>query len=224
MTRGGRICLFSSLRSSRLAACLLRRRCTRTSSTTPAWSTARQSQCFTPVILSTTSSRCHLSPTRGRRRRIWLANGWPNLRAHCRTVSWLTMMPRAASNSSTMRSPSGKRKYNHTAWPMISAGNRYPAYRARGDVLILPDYSPRSVRASAARARQVDGACSRKRGKTRQVDGALLTIEQPYSGKTELMGEDQLYAPSLRKPYPVTEINPLESLAERVARRFQPKY
>ena len=36
------------------------------------------------------------------RRRFWLANGWPNLRAHCRTVSWLTMMPRAASNSSTM--------------------------------------------------------------------------------------------------------------------------
>src|SRR5580704_10225411 len=54
ITRGGRICLFSSLRSSRLADCLLRRRWTRTSSTTPAWSTARQSQCFTPVILSTT--------------------------------------------------------------------------------------------------------------------------------------------------------------------------
>src|SRR5271156_775634 len=151
MTRGGRICLFSSLHRSRSAACLLRRRWTRTSSTTPTWSTARQSQCFTPVILSTTSSKCHLSPTRGRRRRIWLANGWPTLRAHCRTVSWLTMMPRAASNSSTMRSPSGKRKYNHTAWPMISAGNRYPASRARVDVLILPDYSPRSVRASAAR-------------------------------------------------------------------------
>src|SRR3954466_6741767 len=48
MTRGGRICLFSSLRSSRLAACLSRRRWTRTSSTTPVWSTARQSQCFTP--------------------------------------------------------------------------------------------------------------------------------------------------------------------------------
>jgi hypothetical protein len=28
---------------------------------------------------------------------------------------------------STMRSPSGKRKYSQTAWPMISAGNRYPA-------------------------------------------------------------------------------------------------
>jgi hypothetical protein len=46
MTRGGRICFFSSLRSSRLAACLSRRRCTRTSSTTPVWSTARHNQCF----------------------------------------------------------------------------------------------------------------------------------------------------------------------------------
>jgi hypothetical protein len=45
------------------------------------------------------------------------------LARQCRTVSWLTMMPRAASNSSTMRRPSGKRKYTHTAWPMISAGN-----------------------------------------------------------------------------------------------------
>jgi len=41
--------------------------------------------------------------------------------------AWLTMIPRAASNSSTIRSPSGKRKYSQTAWPMISAGNRYPA-------------------------------------------------------------------------------------------------
>jgi hypothetical protein len=30
------------------------------------------------------------------------------LARQCRTVSWLTMMPRAASNSSTMRRPSGK--------------------------------------------------------------------------------------------------------------------
>src|SRR5215471_16586205 len=110
MTRGGRICFFNSLRNNRLAACLSRQRWTRTSSTIPVWSTARHSQCFTPPILSTTSSRCHLSPARGSRRRIRLANGWPNLPAHCRTVSWLTMMPRAASNSSTMRSPSGKRK------------------------------------------------------------------------------------------------------------------
>ena len=35
---------------------------------------------------------------------------WPNLRAHCRTVSWLTMMPRAASISSTMRRLREKQK------------------------------------------------------------------------------------------------------------------
>src|SRR6266436_8792078 len=40
--------------------------------------------------------------------RIWLANCWPNLCAHCRTVSWLTMMPRAASNS---HHSEAKRKY-----------------------------------------------------------------------------------------------------------------
>src|SRR3954447_974744 len=62
MTRGARHCFFSSLRSRRLAACLSRRLWTRTSSTTPSWSTARQSQCFFPLIIRHTSSRCHLSP------------------------------------------------------------------------------------------------------------------------------------------------------------------
>ena len=33
----------------------------------PCWSTARQSQCFFPAKLMTTSSRCHLSPRRGAR-------------------------------------------------------------------------------------------------------------------------------------------------------------
>jgi hypothetical protein len=37
-----------------------------------------------------------------------VGEAWPNLRAHCRTVSWLTSMPRAASISSTMRRLSGK--------------------------------------------------------------------------------------------------------------------
>src|SRR3954449_8575984 len=50
MTRGGRICFFNSFRRSRLAACLSRRLWTNTSSTIPVWSTARQSQCFTPAI------------------------------------------------------------------------------------------------------------------------------------------------------------------------------
>src|SRR5215217_8242524 len=42
MTRGARPCFFSSLRSRRLAARLSRRFWTRTSSTNPSWSTARQ--------------------------------------------------------------------------------------------------------------------------------------------------------------------------------------
>src|SRR3954454_13415513 len=103
MTRGARHWRFSSLHSRRLAAPLSRRLWTSTSSTMPSWSTARHSQCFLPAILRATSSRCHLSPAWGSLRRIWLAKSWPNLRAHCRTLSWLTMMPRAASISSTMR-------------------------------------------------------------------------------------------------------------------------
>ena len=39
----------------------------------------------------------------------------PNFRPHCRTVSWLTVMPRNANISSTMRKLSGKRKYRYTA-------------------------------------------------------------------------------------------------------------
>ena len=74
-----------------------------------------------------TSSRCHLSPAQGSRRRIRLANSWPNVSAHRRTVSWLTTMPRAASISSTMRRLSGNRKYSQTAWLITSAGKRYPA-------------------------------------------------------------------------------------------------
>ena len=56
------------------------------------------------------SSRCRLSPGAGRRRRICLAKPWPDFSAHCRTFSWLTRMPRAASISSTMRRLNGNRK------------------------------------------------------------------------------------------------------------------
>jgi len=84
----------------------------------------RHNQCFTPAIVSTTSSRCHLSPAAGSLRRTWFANACPNFSAHWRTVSWLTMMPRAASSSSTMRRLRGKRKYSQTAWLMTSAGKR----------------------------------------------------------------------------------------------------
>ena len=55
------------------------------------------------------------------------ANCWPNFRAHCRTVSWLTSMPRAASISSTIRRLKGKRKYNQTAWLITSTGKRWRA-------------------------------------------------------------------------------------------------
>jgi hypothetical protein len=40
-----------------------------------------QSQCFLPAKLMTTSSRCHLSPRRGARRRIRLAESRPFTRA-----------------------------------------------------------------------------------------------------------------------------------------------
>jgi hypothetical protein len=40
--------------------------------------------------------------------------------------SWLTMIPRAASRSSTIRRLSGKRKLSQTACWMTSAGNRSP--------------------------------------------------------------------------------------------------
>jgi hypothetical protein len=53
-----------------------------------------------------------------------LANAWPNFGAHWRTLSWLTMTPRAASISLTIRRPSGKRKWSQIAWLMIAAGKR----------------------------------------------------------------------------------------------------
>ena len=68
-----------------------------------------------PAKLMTNSSRCHLSPRRDARRRIRLANSRPNLRPHCRIVSCVTEMPRAASISSTMRRLNGNRKYSQTA-------------------------------------------------------------------------------------------------------------
>src|SRR5215210_4064014 len=66
----GRICRFSSLRSRRLAAFLSRRLWTRTSSTKPSWSTARQSQCFVPLIIRHTwrVARGSLTPTRSQNR------------------------------------------------------------------------------------------------------------------------------------------------------------
>ena len=67
---------------SRLAALAFLRLCTSTSRTKPSWSTARHSQCFAPATLTTTSSRCHLSPRRpADRRRISSAKWRPNFSA-----------------------------------------------------------------------------------------------------------------------------------------------
>jgi transposase len=56
-----------------------------------------------------------------------LTNVWPNLSAHCRTFSWLTMMPRAASNLLDHAQAQREAELHQTAWLMISAGNRWPA-------------------------------------------------------------------------------------------------
>src|SRR5438477_7763153 len=38
-----------------------------------------------PILYPSNFEHDLMSPTWGMRRRIWLAKGWPNLRAHCRT-------------------------------------------------------------------------------------------------------------------------------------------
>src|SRR6266446_6753035 len=161
MTRGGHICLFSSLRSGRLAACLLRRRCTRTSSTTPAWSTARQSQCFTPAILSTTSSRCHLSPTRGRRRRIWLANCWPN---------------ELSDGFVADDDAAGCQQLLHHAQPERKA--EIEPHGVADDLGWEPIPGVAGASGCPHPTRLLTPICSRKRGKAHQVDGAGATIIQ----------------------------------------------
>ena len=92
----------------------------------PSWSTARHSQCFLPAILTRPLEMPLVSGT-GQTPPDLVRELLAELRAHCRTLSWLTMMPRAASISSTMRKLSGKRKYSQTAWLMTSAGKRWPA-------------------------------------------------------------------------------------------------
>lgn len=69
-----------------------------------------QSQRCTPEALTTTLSRCNLSPALGSVRRIWLANSYPKLSYRRHTVSWLTVTPYAASNSSPWRKLGGNRE------------------------------------------------------------------------------------------------------------------
>ena len=62
------------LRKKRLAAFVLRRPCTRMSSTTPFWSMARHRWCCLPRMRMNTSSNNHLSPGWGRWRLSVVAN------------------------------------------------------------------------------------------------------------------------------------------------------
>jgi len=56
-----------------------------------------------PRIFRATSSRCHLSRARARRRRNPEAKVAPNLVHHCLIDSWLTTTPRSARRSRTSR-------------------------------------------------------------------------------------------------------------------------
>lgn len=67
------------------------------------------------------------------------AQACPNFVHQRRTVSWETSTPRSSINSSTSRNDSGKRKYSHTQWEMISTGYRCPFYD--GGVLSTDDTS-----------------------------------------------------------------------------------
>ncbi len=92
-----------SLGGFAIAACL------RMPSVSPLPSTARQSQCFTPLIGSTTPSRCQLSFGRSRFRRMQAAQCAPNRLSQRRMASRLTMTPRSTNRPSTSAVLSAKR-------------------------------------------------------------------------------------------------------------------
>jgi hypothetical protein len=131
MTRGSRICLFSNLRSSLLAARVSRRRWTRTSSTTPVWST-----------LATTSAvpgDFRAQPHRDAICRQLAAGGDGSVGETLAEFEYPLphrfMADDDAAGSQQLldhAQPEGNTKYSQTAWPMISAGNRYPVWRASG--------------------------------------------------------------------------------------------
>src|SRR5262245_39540961 len=101
-----------------------------------------------PLIWTTTSSRCHLSPGRGPRRRSWFAYSCPNRSHRARFVSWDTSTPRSSISSCTSRKLSGNRWYSQTQWLMISGGNRNPLYDEPAAVTIVdpaPPHQPDSA-------------------------------------------------------------------------------
>ena len=95
----------------------------RMSSTLPCWSTARHRYCSLPLILTNTSSRCHLSPGRGSPPAQLVGVGLPELRAP-RPDRLVTHRDTAYEHqlldvTQAQREPV---KYSHTQWPMISTG------------------------------------------------------------------------------------------------------
>src|SRR3954454_3588725 len=100
------------------------------------------------------------------------------------------MMPRAANISSTMRRPSGNRKYSQIAWLMISAGKRWPAYGERAGVAIPLGYPARSATASpSARNLTVPGGAvvidhaAREAGEDRRADCAPRALRRVPAGR-----------------------------------------
>ena len=122
------------------------------SSTLPCWSTARHRYRCAPLIWTNTSSRCHLSPGRGPRRRSWFAYCCPNRSHQARIVSYDTSTPRSSISSCTSRKLNGNRWYSQTQWLMISGGNRKPyttsLQRSRSSILphlTFPAHQPDSA-------------------------------------------------------------------------------
>ncbi len=92
-----------------VAACDSRRLCASTSGTVPGWSIARYGGYCLPSIVITTSLRCHLLAGSNAVERMRRAMASPNFTDQRRTVSYVSSMPRPASDSLAMR------KYRHTA-------------------------------------------------------------------------------------------------------------
>ena len=117
MTRGGRICFFSSLRSSRLAACLSRRR----------WALDQNVEDDAGLVHGSPQPMLHPGNFgRDLMKMPFVANpgkaatdliGEPLAEFACPLPHGFVADDDAtgASNSSTMRRPSGKRKYSHAA-------------------------------------------------------------------------------------------------------------
>ncbi len=81
---------------------------------------------FLPLIFTTTSSKCQISPGVDCRRRKPHAIDGPNFTTHRRIVSYETSIPRSRNISSTSRRLRLKRQYSQTTYSIISVGKPWP--------------------------------------------------------------------------------------------------